>query len=230
MIWVSRSPKRRMPRSNSVSGGRSVELLGDLRRRRWPRRSARPGRRAVPLRTLVPMKTQLVRSDRPAFSPAVPGYFFDREGLAGEHGLVDEEVLGFEHHAHRPGSGCRPTACITSPGTTLSDGQRSAGCPSRRTTECDRDLRTQLLDCVAGDVLLHETEQGAAEDDRQHHACVDPLPAATREIIAAAIRMSTSGLLNWLANRLIVVALFMALSALGPYCFRRSAAWRLESP
>ena len=89
--------------------------------------------------------------------------------------------------------------------------------------------RTQLLDGVAGPVFLHEAEHVLPR------TMASTMPASIHSAgdqgeIAAAIRIRTSGLLNWLANRLIVVALFMALSTLGPYCFRRSAAWRLESP
>ena len=51
----------------------------------------------MPLRTLVPMKTQLVRSARLALAGDSPRLLLDREGFAGQHGLVDKEVVGLQH-------------------------------------------------------------------------------------------------------------------------------------
>ena len=87
-----------MPRSNSVSGGRRLS-----RSAIWPNTVALPvctiNTCAVPLRTLVPMNTQLVRSARLAFGRDSARLLLHREGFAGEHGLVDKEVVGFEHNA-----------------------------------------------------------------------------------------------------------------------------------
>jgi hypothetical protein len=74
VIRISRKPYWRIPRSNSVSGGRSRRRAAIA-----PNAVSAPVRttraRAVPLRTDVPMKTQFARSARLASAGAGPGCF-----------------------------------------------------------------------------------------------------------------------------------------------------------
>ncbi|MPN33958.1 hypothetical protein SDC9_181450 [bioreactor metagenome] len=74
MICVRNPPNIRMPRSNSVSGGRRVSFLAispkAVEDPVFVRRTV-----ALPLWTLVPMYTQLARSFRAVSSPRLPGCF-----------------------------------------------------------------------------------------------------------------------------------------------------------
>ncbi len=93
--WRIRKPKRRVPRSNSVSGGRATRLAAIV-----AELGGRPGRATTAAPT--PLTTEVPRNDRPASaSRARPraACFSLRQGLAGERGLVQEEVLGRQQPA-----------------------------------------------------------------------------------------------------------------------------------
>ena len=92
---VSRYPKRRIPRSNSVSGGRSVSRCAMA-----PNSVAGPvattRHRAMPLRTLVPRNTQFVRAPSPRGLIDRSWLLLDGKALAGQHRFAHEEVRGLE--------------------------------------------------------------------------------------------------------------------------------------
>ncbi len=98
MALVNRYPKRRMPRSNSVSGGRSVSRCAMA-----PNSVDEPvlttRQRAVPLRTFVPRETQLVRLARPGGRRDDAGPLLNRKAFAGQDRLADEAVRRVENDA-----------------------------------------------------------------------------------------------------------------------------------
>ncbi len=124
ITWVSRLPKRWMPRSNSVSDGRMP--------RRWaipPSTVSRPvtttSRRAVPLLTLVPMNAQLDLSARLETAGAAPGAF-----STGKVSPVSVAWLTYRSSDSRriPSAGTRLPADSwrTSPGTISTEGIASS--------------------------------------------------------------------------------------------------------
>ena len=130
MIWDSIRPKRRMPRSNSVSGGRrasrSAIRPNAVPAPVWATRTA-----AVPLRTVVPMKTQFVRSARPASGFASPGAFSTGKVSPVSTAWLTKKSLASRT---RPSAGMRLPAdrSMTSPGTISSAGT-DRELPSRST-------------------------------------------------------------------------------------------------
>jgi hypothetical protein len=96
MTRVIINPKWRMPRANSVSGGRAAS--------RWaisPKAVSRPVETMtavpIPVWTAVPRKTLLLASVTPCVPfGSSPATFFYRERLAGQRGLADLKVLGVE--------------------------------------------------------------------------------------------------------------------------------------
>ena len=119
MALVSRWPKRRIPRSNSVSGGAAS---GGARWRRTgsARRWRRSGSGRCRCATLVPRKTQFNRSRKPAVAATGPGRF-----STGKLSPVRTASLTKKSAASRitPSAGTRLPAAssTTSPGTTSSD-------------------------------------------------------------------------------------------------------------
>ena len=173
------------------------------------------------------MNTQLLRSLRPSFAATTPGRFSTGNVSPVSTAWLTKKSLA---SSSTPSAGIRLPAdsCTTSPCTTRSDGNVS-GCPPRSTAEWmvilvrSRSMALPAMySCVKPSRVLPNTITSTMP--ASIHS------AAISEMTEATIRISTSGLLNWLAKSPSAVARFIALSALGPYCLRRRPASRAESP
>ena len=129
-----------------------------------------------------------------------PRPLLHREGLAGEHGLVDEEVIRRQHDAIGRDQAAGGEQHHIARARSCSDGS-VLGLPSRRTLDrivtCERSFSTALparYSCTKPSTVLPSTM--ASTMTASVHS---PTMAET---IAAPMRMRTSGLLNWLRNRL----------------------------
>ncbi len=93
-----RNPNRRVPRSNSVSGGRASKLVATR-----PNSVAGPVATMTatpsPLITEVPRKTAVTASPSPPATAAGGRLLLAGQRLAGERGFVDEQVPGREKPA-----------------------------------------------------------------------------------------------------------------------------------
>ena len=126
----------------------------------------------MPLRTEAPRKTALVRAAIGA-SGNHPRTLFDREGLARHARFADKEVLRLDDEAvGRDQIACRKKNEIT--GYDSADGHRLLH-PVPHHAAHQREAFLQLFDRHGRPVFLKETEQGAAEDDRQNDRRVHPL-------------------------------------------------------
>ena len=215
-----------MPRSNSVIGGRSASLPAIC-----PNTVAGPVRatstRAVPLLTLVPRKTQLLRSARLAFSATTPGLFSTGKVSPVSTAWLTKQSFD-SSTTPSPGTRLPADSSTTSPGTTRLEG-RVLGCPSRTTDEwivtLERSFSMALpamYSCPKPSSVLPSTM--ASTTAASTHS-----PANT-ETMEATTRISTSGFLNWLANRRSALARRLVSTASDPCCFNRMPASRRDSP
>jgi len=168
---------------------------------------------AVPLRTLVPMKTQLPRSASAASALAVPGAF-----ATGKVSPVSTAWLTKKSFASSttPSAGIRLPAesSTTSPGTTCDD-RRVRRAPPRSSVElmviCERSFSMALpamTSWVKPSMVLPNTITSTTVASTHS--------AAISEITEAAIRIRTSGLLNWLTKSPSAVERFATSRVLGP--------------
>ena len=157
-----------MPLSKLVGSRCPAICVRQLSRSRCACRCAR--RRRVPCRyDVVPRKQMFGRSSgrRSACSSAC-GRLLDGHRLAGQRRLVDEQVLGREQRAGRPGSCRRRTSRTTSPGTSSSIGiSQSNGSAARRHAAALAVVCTMARSRAAA--LFERCSWTKAVRDRQHH-------------------------------------------------------------
>jgi hypothetical protein len=106
-----------------------------------------------------------------------PHFLFHREGFTGEHGLVDEEIVGLEHDPIcRDQAACREQCDVTRYHLHGRDCLRLA---VAQYAGLDGDLGAQFFDGITGSEFLHEAQEGAAQYDGQHDDSVRPLADKT---------------------------------------------------
>ncbi len=218
MAIVRRWPKRRTPRSNEVSGGRS-ERLWAMSPKRVERPVATTTPRAAPPRTLLPRKAQLLSWASGVVSGKAPARL-----SAGKLSPVSTASLmkrSFDSRITRSAGTRLPAESSTmSPGTISRTGN-DVSAPSRSTTARGR---TRDISASASFWARNSREKPtptlAARIDRMIAASTHS--RLTAEVIAANTSSSNSGLRSWLQSTPRNVGGRCSSSTLNPW--RRSRA------
>ena len=108
-----------------------------------------------------------------------PGFLLHRKSLAGQNRLVDEEIIGLDHD---------PVGRDEAPRREQHDiprhdlfGQDDSRFPVAQKVDSQSHPAAQLLDRVAGPILLDKAQHGAGDDDGEDDAGVDPFPGHQRD-------------------------------------------------
>ena len=166
-----------MPRPNSVSGGRALSRADDRAEGgpasgfdRKDLRLAALHRSAEVDRVGTPREGRLRRNGS--------GLLLDGEGFAGQARFVDQEVRGLDQEP----IGRNEVACREHDDIAGHDGARRDSLLDAIAyhTAGQRQTALEFFDRGRCPVLLIETEQRAAEHDRQNDACVHPFPQCQR--------------------------------------------------
>ena len=162
-----------MPRSNSVSGGRRLSRSRNLAEHRgFARLHDQHSRRSA---AHAGAHEHAVGAFRQAgFGRDSPRLLLHREGFAGEHGLVDKEVVGLQHDTVGWDQAARGEQHHIARHDLF--GRQQLRLATAQHVGFDGDLRPQFLDGIAGPVFLHEAEHRAAEHHGQHDGGIGPLP------------------------------------------------------
>ena len=223
---ISRYPKRRTPRANSVSGGLALR-----RSAMAPNSVAAPVRtantRAVPLRTEAPRNTLLLRPETGASADTMPGRFSTGNDSPVMLASVTRKSCA---SSTRPSAGTRLPADSrnTSPGTMVSTGTMVVS-PSRTTRAVS--ARRRFRASTAADAR-YSCEKLSSELPRTIARMIEALTGSwsTSETMAAKIRIRTSGLSNCRSRRRGVERRESLRTRFGPAVASTAAARAVDRP